>query len=352
MTSVTVAGAADRSLVMNDTQQDKVFATLAGGALGDAFGYRIEFQSLNAIRASFGRTGMLEPVYDRHGRLVVSDDTQMTLFTAEGIMEAFEGTEDPFIEGVNTAIREAYLRWYATQADESRPAKNSRGLSAFPEMHVRRAPSKTCLSALAAGGHGTTAFPINASNSCGGVTRVAPLGLVPSWSAQRAMDAGTLAAALTHGHPSAYWSAGVLAGLIREALDGNKLHAATRKILRRLEGHSEAEEVIDAAHKALSYLYEERSPDVMEQKLGIGRTAEEALSIGIYACLKATRFEEALRIAVNHSGNSDATASIAGQIWGAFHGSSEMPEIWINALDILKPLQLCTKQMLSVRNWS
>ena len=90
----------------------------------------------------------------------------------------------------------------------------------------------------------------------------------------------------------------------------------------------------------------------MEQKLGIGRTAEEALSIGIYACLKATRFEEALRIAVNHSGNSDATASIAGQIWGAFHGSSEMPEIWINALDILKPLQLCTKQMLSVRNWS
>jgi len=330
---------------MNDAQHDRIFATLAGGAVGDAFGYRIEYQSLNAIRASFGSAGMLEPVYDRHGRLVVSDDTQMTLFTAEGIIDAFQVTDDPFIEGVNAAIRDAYLRWYATQADDSKPAKNARGLAAFPELHVRRAPSKTCLTALADGGHGTPAFPGNASTSCGGLTRVAPLGLVPTWNVQRAFDAGVLAAAITHGHPSAYWSAGVLAGVIREAFDGNKLHGATRKTLRRLEGHNGAEDVIDAIHRALSYLYEERSPDVMEQKLGYGRTAVEVLTISLYACLKAASFEDALRIAVNHSGNSDATASIAGQIWGAFHGSAQIPAAWIEALDVLKPLRICADSM-------
>jgi ADP-ribosylglycohydrolase len=69
---------------MNETIKDNMFATPAGGAIGDAFGYRIEFQSLAAIRARFGPGGLMEPIFDGQGRLIVSDDTQMALFTAEG----------------------------------------------------------------------------------------------------------------------------------------------------------------------------------------------------------------------------------------------------------------------------
>src|SRR5215218_9395343 len=49
---------------------------LLGGALGDAFGYAVEFDSLEAVRLRFGPEGIREPVLHA-GRLVVSDDTQM-----------------------------------------------------------------------------------------------------------------------------------------------------------------------------------------------------------------------------------------------------------------------------------
>lgn len=64
------------------TYASRVRGCLLGGAIGDAFGYEIEFDRLSAIRKR--SLGMTEPV--RHGgKLVVSDDTQMTLFTLEGV---------------------------------------------------------------------------------------------------------------------------------------------------------------------------------------------------------------------------------------------------------------------------
>ena len=66
---------------------DRLLGCLLGGALGDAFGYAVEFDSLEAIRRRFGPEGIREPVFHA-GRLVVSDDTQMTLFTLEGLLRA------------------------------------------------------------------------------------------------------------------------------------------------------------------------------------------------------------------------------------------------------------------------
>ena len=61
----------------------KIRACLFGGAMGDALGAEIEFWSLGRIRALFP-DGLKElPPHDgRAGR--ITDDTQMTLFTAEG----------------------------------------------------------------------------------------------------------------------------------------------------------------------------------------------------------------------------------------------------------------------------
>ena len=54
-------------------------------------------------------------------------------------------------------------------------------------------------------------------------------------------------------------------------------------------------------------------------QLGEGWNGEEALAIAVYAVLSASSFEEAITIAANHDGDSDSTASIAGQIYGAWH---------------------------------
>ena len=42
---------------------------------------------------------------------------------------------------------------------------------------------------------------------------------------------------------------------------------------------------------------------------------------------------EAVRIAANHGGESDSTASIAGQIHGAWKGLEGMSNAWIRRLD-------------------
>ena len=52
----------------------------------------------------------------------------------------------------------------------------------------------------------------------------------------------------------------------------------------------------------------------------------------------ASDFREAVRIASNHGGDSDSTASIAGQIHGAWKGLAGIPNAWIRRLDALEAL--------------
>jgi ADP-ribosylglycohydrolase len=81
-------------------------------------------------------------------------------------------------------------------------------------LHARRAPGMTCLSALRGGTMGTIERPLNDSKGCGGVMRAAPIGLVAR-DEQAAFTLGCEAAAITHGHPSGYYSAGCFAAIIR-----------------------------------------------------------------------------------------------------------------------------------------
>ena len=62
---------------------------MLGGAVGDALGAPVEFQSLSQIRQKYGSAGIND--YDEaYGRIgAITDDTQMTLFTAEGLLRAW-----------------------------------------------------------------------------------------------------------------------------------------------------------------------------------------------------------------------------------------------------------------------
>jgi hypothetical protein len=63
-------------------------ACLLGGAVGDALGAPVEFLSLAQIRSHFGSAGIRD-FAEAYGRVgAITDDTQMTLFTAEGLLRA------------------------------------------------------------------------------------------------------------------------------------------------------------------------------------------------------------------------------------------------------------------------
>jgi ADP-ribosylglycohydrolase len=56
------------------------------GAVGDALGAPVEFMSIQAIRDRYGLTGLTgyDTAYGRTG--AITDDTQMTMFTVEGLL--------------------------------------------------------------------------------------------------------------------------------------------------------------------------------------------------------------------------------------------------------------------------
>ena len=309
--------------------ENRVRGCLFGGAIGDAMGYRVEFKGLGSIRFSYGEAGIQEPE-ETDGYYVVSDDTQMTLFTFEGLIRGLGQSDETILE----EIRLAYVDWLATQEAPDISWHPRGNIYHNKRLWHLRAPGNTCTSATRNGAHGTPTDPINNSKGCGGVMRSAPMGLIESWTPRQAFDMGCRIAAMTHGHPSGYLSAGALSCLVRLLLDGEQLRDAVGQTLPLLGESFEGEETIVALLKVLELLQLEIGASECVAQLGEGWVGEEALAIGVYAALKASSFQDALVISANHEGDSDSTASIAGQLFGAWHGVECIPEKWIEKLDI------------------
>ena len=151
-------------------------ACLLGGAIGDAFGYRVEFNSLAAIRRpSTGRQGIR--LAEAEGPLGVSDDTQMTLFTLEGMLRRDTRAGYRSLESSPAGVPRLVRGRSGAVAGTGRPRRPG-GLLRTRVLWRRRAPGTTCLSALGAGGQGSADQPINDRKGCGGVMRTAPLGFL------------------------------------------------------------------------------------------------------------------------------------------------------------------------------
>lgn len=297
--------------------------------MADAVGYQVEFSSLHEI-LSLRPGGVTGPLADKP--LEASDDTQMTLFTLEGLARAarHDGVIDP--HAVLVSVREAYLDWNDTQV-RSGGRVHAGNLASLRAMRLRQAPGLTCLGALAAGGHGTIDKPINDSKGCGGVMRSAPVGLLPGILPSAAFDLGAGTAAFTHGNPDGWASAGAMAALVRLLVTGHTLESAIG-IVSLLCPSQAARTAFLLGDALAASRGPALSPEDMVSRLGAGWVGEEALAVGVYAALSGTDFADVVRIGATHSGDSDSTASIAGQLVGAARGMACLPGDWWEAVDL------------------
>jgi ADP-ribosylglycohydrolase len=183
---------------------------------------------------------------------------------------------------------------------------------------------------------GTPEEPINDSKGCGGVMRAAPAGLL-RLPPERAFALGCEIAATTHGHPSGFLAAGCLASIVGALVDGASVGGAVAAARGLLVTHPGAGEV-DAALAAATSLAAKGTPRAEEiESLGEGWVAEEALAIAVCCALVGERLgevEPALRLAVNHSGDSDSTGAVTGNLLGARHGRQSLLD------DLLLELEL------------
>lgn len=326
--------------------RNRVWGCFIGGAVGDALGYPIEFMGEDEIDSRFGPYGIatLEQAAALSGEqhAIFSDDTQMTLFTAAGLIYGAEEHGTPDIDDVWLAYRE----WFATQGNNTYlddPAHPKLWLTSMDAMQHRRAPGTTCLYAIQGGVGGTILEPINNSKGCGGVMRAAPVGLVAHclqhgrnsyedkryqyhWATKMAAES----AALTHGHPLGWLPAAVLAQIVARACVHEEtleqlIESSVRDVAAQYESFPEADVLVDMVLRAMELarmghvLPEQKRADIHE--LGEGWVGEEALCIAIYAALlHQNDIGAAIRCAVNHWGDSDSTGAICGNILGAYLG--------------------------------
>jgi ADP-ribosyl-[dinitrogen reductase] hydrolase len=332
---------------MHSTSQlsGRASGCLLAGAAGDALGAAVEFIDRDAILRRFGAGGIRSyaPAYGGLG--MITDDTQMTLFTAEGCLRAMSTQLAGGEVDMQESIREAYLRWLCTQDMTSdRPVDRRGWLFEQQALFSRRAPGSTCLAGLRRRGGEN-----NHSKGCGGIMRVAPAGIFHTGDPAQAFQLGVTAARLTHGHPTGYLSAGVFAAMVAELMAGKGLPDAiscARTILLSMPDHAEILVTLDSAvHRAEAG----ESPLSAIPALGEGWIAEEALAISVYCALVAESLEEGVILAVNITGDSDSTGAITGNLLGALHGMTAIPARWLATLELRDVIKMVAEDLILLR---
>lgn len=330
---------------------DSIRGCLMAGAAGDALGYEVEFISRQAILSLFGEQGIVEFALDSSGKALISDDTQMTLFTANGLlmgltrgyMRGIGGRPEKYVDG-------AYLDWYYTQTGKKREILTNgwhcTWLRDLPEMAQLRAPGNTCLNACESLFRHEEVR--NNSKGCGGIMRVAPMALLDAgyasrnengYSIEELAEAGGEIAWCTHKHPLGFLPASLLTVLLYKVIPMSAKQV--RENIERIV--TETSDMLDVIYKgeyagdkryikeltekAVHLAHSDISDADAIRQLGEGWVAEETWAIALYCTIRhIDSVEDAIIASVNHDGDSDSTGSVCGNILGAIYGYEHIKE--------------------------
>ncbi|MEU4599349.1 ADP-ribosylglycohydrolase family protein [Nocardia sp. NPDC023988] len=335
-----------------------VHGCLIGGAIGDALGAPIETMSLRKIRDEYGYLG----VTDEADQLRISEETQLTAFTVEALIRGSVRARAKGIGGATLGLlQQGMLVWLRGQVGElpEQPTALHSSLAGHRELVEQRGVANSVYTSLRAAAErreptnplGTRDRPINNSKGSGALMRSAPCGF--GYAADRSgaaltaiFELGCDTAALTHGHPSGWLPAGVLAALVYQMSRGIGTKTALERALAELATYPHHEETTAALDAAITLAARTARPARVPrpedlETLGEGWIGPEALAIAVYAMLAAETVggpghvivRTGLLLSVNHSGDSDATGSIAGSLLGARYGRGALPHRWSRTVD-------------------
>lgn len=299
-------------------RKDAFRGAIFGLAIGDALGYPAEFRSREQILHEIGPNGitdfiaLADPRFSRPWIVgeyqppgTYTDDTQMSIALAEGLLESSEALDDQM-----QAIGKCFVKW-------SRSPENN------------RAPGSTCMTGCANLASGTPwrEAGVAQSKGCGSAMRVAPIGLLYAKDTERLLEIARASSLLTHGHPAALEGAAAGALMVASALDGADGPAIYQAIEKYCFGKSHD---FDAClRKVPKWLNTSPAIALSEPGLGEAWVAEEAIASALYCVWRhPDDFAAGVFEAVNTDGDSDSIAAITGSVLGARLGFDAIPGKW------------------------
>ena len=282
-------------------------ATIVGLAIGDALGWPTEFLSLSQIHAQFGAQGLSDLVpLPGFAAGTYTDDTQMTLAVAEGLLDAAGGGLDEQM----TAVAHRFVHWAAS------PDNN-------------RAPGVTCLTACQRLRELATwrESGVDGSKGCGSAMRSAPVGLLYHRDSDRLIEVADATGLITHRHPTARAGSVATALAVSLALDNTPPPKILEQVIE-VGGRFSSEFAKHLARVPAALALPPREA-LSGTCLGDRFIAEDVLAAAMYAFLRTPEdYRTTVLCAANSEGDSDSIACIAGAISGAYNGLDAIPARW------------------------
>lgn len=346
-----------------DNLADHFKGSLIAGAAGDALGGPVEFMRYDQIVRKYGEGG-IRRLDKADGVARITDDTQMTLFTANGLLVQFTRRLQGDMRPIPDVVYRAYLDWY--RAVGGRPEvirPNVSWLSGVPELLHDRASGMTCTSAMRSAKPRSVNHPINGSCGCGGVMRIAPYALqygkrVATGKYYAFLSVAAEIGAITHGDSRSHLACGLAATIIALCIYGDtegaptSLREATLRAIEIVRNNAPDWEWKADFMARMDVAVARADNDMSDvdniHAIGGGWRGDEAIAIVVYCLLRHADFSECLAAAVNHDGDSDSTGAITGNILGAFYGYDAIPDAFKCDIEIQSVIeQLATDLALA-----
>ena len=296
--------------------------TFLGGAAADAQAYNTKSDGIDLI----------------------SDNTQMASFTVDGLIWALDKAKNKGVYAYTPCLFYAYQKWYYTQtgslADKSYNFILKGEILNWEEFYARRGEGTTSLRALEGSLHnmyGTLKNRINNSKGCGGVMRVAPVGMCFCHDEKAAFKIGCESAALTHGHIGGIVPAGYVSAVISLILQGCEIRDAVVKAIKIMESMPGHQDSSNHIKKAVELADKDKSAVEATRILGEGFTGEDLVALVVYCVLKFNgNIKDTIEFTAKYEGNNLSLSTVCGNILGAYHGVSAIPFEWIKNLELLE----------------
>ncbi len=301
---------------------DRYRGSLFGLAIGDAMGAPVEYQEPGSFDPIDGMTG--GGIFKvRPGEF--TDEASMALCLAESLIES---------RGFNPSDQmDRYLKWY------HQGHLSSQGWCFDVSVINRKAILAYESSRQPFGG-----LADEDTNTNGSLARIAPIPLVYSSKAEKALDYAGECSRTTHAHRQCIDACRYFSALVVGAL-----HEVPKKDL--LKGiyspvkdywtHRPLDSAVEAVAKG-SY------KKMKKADLAPDSNVISCLEAALWAFHKSKSFEEGMLLAVNLGFDADATGAVYGQLAGAYYGESEMPVAWRSQVALAHVIRRYSEQLFAL----